>query len=65
MNVTNDRTTGLPKGREPYGNGVPIVVVGVTTHHGERESRSQGEGGQVDQVNEYRRYAKCRKLNMS
>jgi hypothetical protein len=26
---------------------VPVVVVGVTTHQGERESRSQGEGAQV------------------
>jgi hypothetical protein len=40
-------TTGLPTGREPYGNGVPVVVVGVTTDQGGRESRPQGEGGQV------------------
>jgi hypothetical protein len=46
-NVTYDCTTGLPKRREAYGNGVPIVVVGVTSHQGERESRSQGEGEQV------------------
>jgi len=26
---------------------VPIVVVGVTTHQGGRESRLQGEGAQV------------------
>jgi hypothetical protein len=26
---------------------VLVVVVGVTTHQGERESRSQGEGAQV------------------
>lgn len=36
----------LPAGREPYGNGVLVVVVGVTPHRGERESRSQGEGEQ-------------------
>lgn len=35
--VTYDCTTGLPKGRESYGNGVSIVVVGVTTHQGGRE----------------------------
>lgn len=39
-NVTYDRTTGLPKGRETYGNGVSIVVVGVTTHHGGGQSVS-------------------------
>jgi hypothetical protein len=38
---------GWPKGRESYGHGDPIVVVGVTTHRGERESRSQGKAGQV------------------
>jgi hypothetical protein len=46
-NVTYDRTTGLPKGREPYGNGDLIVVVGVTPHQGGRDiNRPQGEGGQ-------------------
>lgn len=39
--------TGWPKGRESYGHGDPIVVVGVTTHRGERETRSQGKAGQV------------------
>lgn len=38
---------GLPKGRESYGDGVPIVVVGVTPHRGKRESRLQGEVEQV------------------
>lgn len=38
---------GLPKGRESYGDGVLIVVAGVTPRRGERESRSQGEGEQV------------------
>ena len=49
--VTLGRTTGTnagsPTGREPYGDGVLIVVVGVATHHGGRESRPQGEGAQV------------------
>ena len=38
---------GSPVGREPYGDGGPVVVVGATTHQGGRESRPQGEGGQV------------------
>jgi hypothetical protein len=50
INVYLVRNTGWPTGREPYGHGVPIVVVGVTTYQGERESRSQGEGEQVNQI---------------
>src|SRR5207244_795413 len=42
--VTLGRTTrtnaGSPTGCEPQGDGVPVVVVGVTTHQGGRESRS-------------------------
>jgi len=38
------RNTGLPTGREPYGNGATIVVVGVTPHQGSWESQLQGEG---------------------
>jgi len=34
------RNMGSPHGGDPYGDGDPIVV-------SERESRSQGEGGQV------------------
>ena len=49
--VTLGRTTrtnaGSPAGRGPQGDGVPTVVVGVTTHQGGRESRLQGEGAQV------------------
>jgi len=49
--VTLLRTTrtnvGSPTGCEPYGDGVPVVVVGVTTHQGGRESRPQGKGAQV------------------
>ena len=49
--VTLGRTTrtnaGSPAGRESQGDGVPVVVVGVTTHQGGRESRLQGEGAQV------------------
>src|SRR5260370_38336793 len=46
--VTLRRTTrtnaGSLAGREPQGDGVPIVVVGVTTHQGGRENRLQGRG---------------------
>jgi hypothetical protein len=43
--VSLDRKTGWPTGGDAYGHGVLIVVVGVTPHQGERESRSQGEAG--------------------
>ena len=50
----------MPKGREFYGDGVPVVVVGVTPHQGERESRLQGEVEQVSQIsNKLRETAKC------
>jgi hypothetical protein len=45
-NVIRDRTAGSPKGREPYGDGDPIVVGGVTPTHGGWESQLQGKGGQ-------------------
>jgi hypothetical protein len=38
---------GSPTGREPPGDGGPVVVAGVTPGQGGRESRPQGEGGQV------------------
>ena len=38
---------GSPKGREPYGDGGPVVVVGIAPYQGGRESRLQGQGGQV------------------
>jgi len=41
------RNAGSPTGREPSGDGVPVVVDGVTPVQGARESRAQGEGGQV------------------
>jgi hypothetical protein len=59
--VTLGRTTrtnaGSPAGREPQGDGVPVVVVGVTTHQGGRESRPQGEGAQVIGYLSTERYA--------
>src|SRR5436190_7677712 len=45
--VRRRRTAGWPTGREPYGHGVPVVVAGVTTCQGGRESRLQGEAAQV------------------
>jgi len=59
--VTLGRTTrtnaGSPAGREPQGDGVPTVVVGVTTHQGGRESRLQGEGFQLIGTPTTERYA--------
>src|ERR1700674_2971751 len=59
--VTLGRTTrtnaGSPAGREPQCDGVPTVVVGVTTHQGRRESRLQGKGGQVTGYPTTERYA--------
>jgi hypothetical protein len=41
------RKMGWPTRRESQGHGVLMVVVGVTPHQGERESRLQGEAGQA------------------
>jgi len=41
----------------PEGDGVLVVVVGVTTHQGGRESRPQGEGAQVTGRSMTGRYA--------
>jgi hypothetical protein len=57
MTKTN---AGSPKGRESYGDGVPIVVVGVTTHQGGREGRLQGEGEQVIGHQRLKGHAKCK-----
>jgi hypothetical protein len=35
------------RGASPIGDGVPIVVAGVTTGREVRESRNEGEGAQV------------------
>jgi len=42
--VQSECTTGSPTGREPYGDGTPIVLAGVTTGQGGWESQPQGEG---------------------
>jgi hypothetical protein len=54
---TTKTNAGSPVGREPYGDGVPIVVVGVTSHQGGRESRPQGEGAQVIEMSGHGRHA--------
>ncbi len=51
---------GSPTGREPYGDAVPVVVVGFAPHQGVRESRKQGEGEQVTGRQQIERYAKCK-----
>ncbi|MBD2433545.1 MULTISPECIES: hypothetical protein [Fischerella] len=50
----------MPTGRESYGNGVPIVVMGVTPHQGERESRLQGKVEQVIRCNRSREVRRMR-----
>ena len=47
LSRTARTNVGSPTGRESYGDGGPVVVAGVTTGQGVRESRTQGEGGQV------------------
>jgi hypothetical protein len=45
------------RGASPIGDGVPVVVVGVTPYQGERESRSQGQVAQVSTISGEARYA--------
>ena len=52
---TWDRLTGAC--HVPYGDTGPVVVAGVTTCQGGRESRPQGQGGQVIGYPKARRYA--------
>ena len=53
-----ERNAGSPTGREPSGDGVPGVVDGVTPVQGARESRVQGEGGQVPRLTQQGRHAR-------
>jgi hypothetical protein len=49
---------GIIRGaRALEGDGGPVVVVGVMPHQGGRESRPQGEGGQVTGYLKAGRYA--------
>src|SRR5690348_11677934 len=50
---TPGTNAGSPTGRESYGDGGLVVVAGVTTCQGVRESRTQGEGGQVIRHNSH------------
>ena len=58
--VQRGRTTGSPTGRESQGDGVRVVVAGVTACRGVRESRAQGEAAQVNEMFSGGRYAQCR-----
>jgi hypothetical protein len=44
---TTRTNAGSPTGRESHGDGGLVVVAGVAPRQGVRESRKQGEGGQV------------------
>ncbi len=55
--VQQGRTRDQSSGREPQGDGVLVVVVGVASHQGGRESRPQGEGAQVTGRSSTGRYA--------
>ena len=56
-NVTRDCTVGSPTRREAQGDGAAIVVGGVTSTHGDRESRLQGQVRQERWADEVVRYA--------
>jgi len=51
------RTWDHPRDASPMGDGGPVVVVGVTPGQGGRESRPQGQGGQMTGYSNTRRYA--------
>ena len=53
---------GSPKEREFYGDGVPVVIGGVTSaQSGDRESRTTGLRGTGDERSRTMRDAQCRK----
>jgi hypothetical protein len=54
---TTRTNAGSPTGRESYGDGGLVLVAGVTTCQGVRESRTQGEAGQVIGHHDPGRYA--------
>jgi len=55
--VRQGRTWDRLRDASPIGDGGPVVVVGVTPDQGGRESRPQGEGGQVIGHSNAGRYA--------
>ena len=64
-NVLHDRTAGSPTGREPYGDGAPILVGGATPTHGGWENQLQGKGGQGLLLARRREVCECREPNDS
>jgi hypothetical protein len=54
---TRRTNVGSPTERESYGDGGLVVVAGVTTCQGGRESRPQGEADQVIGHHDPGRYA--------
>ena len=57
--VRQRRTAGWPTAGDRQGHGVPIVVVGVTSHQGGQECWPQGKGAQVVTRDTPSRYAQC------
>ena len=57
--VRQRRTAGWPTAGDRQGHGVPVVVVGVTSHQGGQERWLQGKGAQVVTTDTPSRYAKC------
>jgi hypothetical protein len=55
--VRQGRTWDRLRDASPIGDGGPVVVVGVTSGQGGRESRPQGKGGQVTGHLDAGRYA--------
>ena len=54
---------GSPKGRESYGDGVPVVVGGVTpAQSGDRENRTTGRRGTGDERIVTMKDAQCKRL---
>ena len=51
LNVIHVRNSGLPKGREPYGNGAAVVVrAGESPVHGEGRQVDRSLGGEVGEM---------------
>jgi hypothetical protein len=55
--VRQGRTWDRLRGASPIGDGGLVVVVGATPDQGGRESRPQGQGGQVTGYSNAGRYA--------
>ena len=55
----HDGTRDAPQEGDLQGNGVPIVIVRVTSHRGGWENHPQGKGAQVVRRAGAMRYARC------